>query len=124
MTIKKIKVVAALNPDSVLRKMMEMYEKGGKGFTDHCHLRTVRKIQQRGSESSDKIWLYGFSGSGVYHSVLTDKHDKVLEGSFYTPHGDSFQGRNGFVVGDEKLDHLKTITVEDWIDQYGGGRAT
>lgn len=113
-----IKIQAAMNVHQILSKMARMYHNiSHEDFKDHCHKRTVQKILSR-NNPNDKIWLYGFAQSGVYHSVLTDINDRVLEGGGYASLGGGFQGRKGFLIHDDQLDFMNCISVGDWIEEF------
>lgn len=108
-----------MNVHDTLSKMARMYHDiKGPDFKDHCHKRTVKKIIERGAVPDDEIWLYGFPESGVYHSVLTDNHDRVLEGGGYASYTGGFRGKQGFLIHDDRLHFLNCITVGDWMDGF------
>lgn len=91
-----------------------------------CHVQTVKAIKARGNVE-DRIWLFGDTGLGshqeVYHSLLTDEHNKVVCDAYgMRGHFLGTQGYRvpGLIPGDEGLVYsfLEMISVTEWFDNY------
>lgn len=122
-----------LSPERVLSAMATTYDAQNSknpalkfSSPNLCHVQTVKAIKARGNVE-DRIWLFGDTGLGshqeVYHSLLTDEHNKVVCDA-YGMRG-HFLGTKGYHVpglipDDEGLTYtyLVMTPVYEWFDDY------
>lgn len=102
-------MAGTFDPDRAIRATAPLTKSCGKVAVEAIRLRM---------NSEDRIWLYGFKESGVYHVVVTDKHDKVVAGEGGYP--GSFKGNDGFFVSVAAgtLPLLQMLTVGEWLKYY------
>ena len=106
--LKKIKERSHLSDKALLSKGINL---------NHCHTRAARAIRGRSYKPTDLIWLYG-DGSQVMHSVLTDSNQKVITGGNFGLSSHRFLGVRGFVVGDEVMDFMRNLTVNNLMKGF------
>jgi hypothetical protein len=96
--------ILANTPDFFIEQMRNVYPKTPGSS---CHRRVSAAIHQR-RNPNDIIWFYGTQpGNNVTHSVLTDRHHKVIVGEAEAYPG-SFKGEQGFwsVRANDMLDFI------------------
>ncbi len=82
-----------------------------------CHGLVAKAILSRGLVS-DKIWLYG-SGKDVWHSVLTDKNNKVVvDSSDGNARSIKFMADKGYGTPEDHFNFISLTLVEDLFEDY------